>query len=263
MSARTRTWPSSTSNPRGEPPDGRERCDREEPPERGGPLPLLEQLRDRCRGARLRRRRRGDTRRRARSRRRWPRRSPRARPWRSPSPAPRDGARAGDARGTAARSDDAAGSRGTAGRSPSAPSTSSARPARLRGRTRRAAVTGRGHTPEPPTVAMQTCSWGARPAPRGSIRRARPRGHGTRRARPADTPGAPDRPPARGRPNDTRGGGLDVPESQDDRVPPAERLPQARCPLPSGALGRSGAPPPEPSTGFYAPTFSLNVVRAS
>ena len=47
-----------------------------------------------------------------------------------------------------------------------------------------------------------------------------------------------------GRPNDPRGSGRDVPQPEDDRVPPAERLPEARHSLPLGAGGGGRAPAP-------------------
>ncbi len=68
---------------------------------------------------------------------------------RSPCSARRRSARAGGGRGSSARSGGGAGSRGTVAGSRSAPSTSSARPGRPRGRRRRGAGRARGRRHEP------------------------------------------------------------------------------------------------------------------
>ena len=59
-------------------------------------------------------------------------------------------------------------------------------------------------------------------------------------ARPADAAGAPDRAVAGRWPHDARGGGGDVPQPEDDRVPPAQRVPEAGRPLARGAFGVHG-----------------------
>ena len=58
---------------------------------------------------------------------------------------------------------------------------------------------------------------------RGNRSRARPVD-----PRPAHPAGAPDRPPPGGRADNAGGGGIAVPQPQDRRVPPAQRLPEAR-----------------------------------
>ena len=56
-------------------------------------------------------------------------------------------------------------------------------------------------------------------------------------ARRAHAAGAADRAAARRRPDDARGGRGALPQPEDRRVPPAQRLPQARHPLARGARG--------------------------